>query len=558
MKLQLASPRFFAYLALSAFLSSHIACGTSDDESSSGRKDTFDDDNNSFGASQGLADGSELGLSSGDGDGGGGGGASPEPIRDELPPEIENKPNYRAPVVTGDYLWSANPESGRIAAIEGSTLQVEIISGGLQPTYMAGLPNAEERARVLVINVGSNEASLLRIEGEAGNAKIGQQRVAIHERANRWSVGSEGAYAIAFSQIEDAALPENDGLQEVTVLSLPAPSQAAAPIATRISVGYRPSSVVISENDQRAVVVAEDGITLIRLPLEKSEQPTVTEFIPLVDDSDVSVSPDARYVMVRLPDSTEIELYDLNRPAESVKLPVVIPFPAVVTDLDLAPNGRGVAVLRARDTLGTFILDELLLDPSAIDFLDLEGEAVGSAVLSGNGERTVLYQTAEESNDVVIVDLSKESFLSYRTLSLIEPVRNVEVSEDGNYAIALTYLFENQPSSFAAFSLGNEPRFPRIVGTFAPIKNISISKNNALITTTSSSINEAFFIQLPSLATSSTLLSAPPLASGILSNIQKGFVAQQHPSGRLSFCELETAKAQTLSGYELSADVVNK
>jgi len=60
------------------------------------------------------------GLSSGAGPGGGlgsggeGGGMTP------LPPEEELESNYSAPVATGNYVWIANPVSGRVAYIDAT------------------------------------------------------------------------------------------------------------------------------------------------------------------------------------------------------------------------------------------------------------------------------------------------------------------------------------------------------------------------------------------------------------------------------------------------------
>src|SRR5688572_246439 len=61
----------------------------------------------------------------------GSGGAAP------LPPEVELESSYRAPIVTGHYVWSANPESGRIAVIDPESLVVRLAEAGFQPSELA-------------------------------------------------------------------------------------------------------------------------------------------------------------------------------------------------------------------------------------------------------------------------------------------------------------------------------------------------------------------------------------------------------------------------------------
>ena len=52
-------------------------------------------------------------------------------------------------------------------------------------------------------------------------------------------------------------------------------------------------------------------------------------------------------------------------------------------------------------------------------------------------------------------------------------------------------------------------------------------------------------------------LASPPLATGIVPLAGKGYVAQQHPEGRITFVDLEDGSAKTLTGFELGAKVVD-
>jgi len=52
-------------------------------------------------------------------------------------------------------------------------------------------------------------------------------------------------------------------------------------------------------------------------------------------------------------------------------------------------------------------------------------------------------------------------------------------------------------------------------------------------------------------------LSSPPIAVGVLTELGVGYVAQQHPEGRITFINLETGAPETLTGFELADRVVD-
>jgi hypothetical protein len=52
-------------------------------------------------------------------------------------------------------------------------------------------------------------------------------------------------------------------------------------------------------------------------------------------------------------------------------------------------------------------------------------------------------------------------------------------------------------------------------------------------------------------------LGSPPIAVGVLAASKRAFVAQKHPEGRVTFVDVETGLARTLTGFELGARVVD-
>ena len=56
------------------------------------------------------------------------------------PPETKAEGDYQSPVATGQYVWIANPTSGRVAYIQASTLEVATVDAGDGPDVPRGGP----------------------------------------------------------------------------------------------------------------------------------------------------------------------------------------------------------------------------------------------------------------------------------------------------------------------------------------------------------------------------------------------------------------------------------
>jgi hypothetical protein len=52
-------------------------------------------------------------------------------------------------------------------------------------------------------------------------------------------------------------------------------------------------------------------------------------------------------------------------------------------------------------------------------------------------------------------------------------------------------------------------------------------------------------------------LASPPISAGVVAGAGRGYVAQKHPEGRITFVTLDSGAARTLTGFELGARVVD-
>ena len=102
---------------------------------------------------------------------------------------------------------------------------------------------------------------------------------------------------------------------------------------------------------------------------------------------------------------------------------------------------------------------------------------------------------------------------------------------------------------------------PRIEGTEAPTFLVALSTTpaRALVTTRdeSGSHHRAYMASFPALSVDRFDLPSKPLASGIVPDVGKGFIAEEHSEGRVTFVDLALGTARTLTGFELGSKVVD-
>jgi hypothetical protein len=103
-------------------------------------------------------------------------------------------------------------------------------------------------------------------------------------------------------------------------------------------------------------------------------------------------------------------------------------------------------------------------------------------------------------------------------------------------------------------------RFPRVVGAKTTLSQVALSDEFGIVTASSETLGifEAHLVELPSLSVESFGLSTKPLSAGVMADLGVAYAAQQHPEGRVTFFDLAADEARTLTGFELSAEVVDR
>lgn len=481
--------------------------------------------------------------------GAGGGGTTP------LPPEEELESSFLSPVATGRFVWIANPTSGRVAFLDAATLSVKLIEAGNGPTHLAPLPPQDGADRTIVLNVLSLDATVL----SAKDGVLSSRTLPVPSGGNSWAIAPSGRFAIAWTdttKVKEKTDPL-DGFQDLTVLDLENDK------ITSLSVGYRPVTIAFSQDSSHAFVVTQDGIAVLSL----GETSTVTKNFPLTDDPlgattrDVAITPDGSLALVRMEKATAITTVKLDSGKRSQ-----IELDGEVTDLDLAPGGKiAVAVVRELGKVTLLKVPEIADDSEArTELIVGSGEnVVGSASLASESPVAFLYSNAALNPLLTTLDVSAAT-PSPHSILLRAPVGAVFPTKDASAAVVIhTKGPQDSATQYkAALSVlrVTDALPPKIVGLEASVTAVAVgpSGEEAIIAIGDEKSGpwKAELVKFGPQQVKEMVLPSPPIAVGIVPEAKRGYVAQKHPEGRITFVDLETGEARTLTGFELAAQVV--
>jgi len=262
-------------------------------------------------------------------------------------PEQELDQAFRVPVVSGHWVWTANPQSGRVALIDAKTFSVKTALAGAGPTYLAALPAAKSGSRALVINSVSQDATLLSAN-DAGDVQA-TATLDVHQGANAWAITPDGRFAIAWTDATALGKADpSEGFQDITVLDLNAKKLSSK----RLSVGYRPARIFMDDDNRYAYVATDAGIDVV--DLKSNAGPSVEREVPVSADPandtakrEVNMTPDGTFAFVRREGKAFVTVVNV---AQGELRDVALP--GVVTDLDLSADASmAVAIVRDRAVL---------------------------------------------------------------------------------------------------------------------------------------------------------------------------------------------------------------
>jgi hypothetical protein len=470
-----------------------------------------------------------------------------------LPPEMELESSYRAPVATGHFVWITNPASGRVALIDAVTLDIDLVDAGNAPTYMAAIPDPQDDVAI-VLNVLSLDATLLRANADGS---FEAATLDVPSSGNCWAISADGRWATAWTDAREVEGADPiDGFQDITVLDLHDQE------STSLSVGYRPVEVGYDVAASRLFAVTEDGVSVVALD---GPAPAAVGLVAISDDPletsatrDVAITPDGTYALVRRDGEATVRVVSLE---DGTRTDVDLSGP--VTDLDLAYDGSvAIAVVRDTSEVALLPLPEVATDTLAVTSFTVDGQTIGSVSLPSASTVGFLYTNAIPSAVLTVFD-SAASGGAPEGLLLHAPIASVLPSHDASHVVIVHQTVDQGSSYPAAVSLVPvQSGLPsKIVGLEQQLQSIAISPSGHRVLVAAGASGDAAFsmvvAELPSLQTVVHPLASRPIATGIVAGANRGFVAQEHPDGRISFVDFDDGEVRTLTGFELAAQVVD-
>jgi len=417
-----------------------------------------------------------------------------------LPPEQEQALDFLTPQPGKQYVYVANPTRDSVAVIDSVSLAIVEVTPGDTPTYVATVPGEDV---ALVINAGSNTLSVLRTTGTGTTVS---SPLPIIKGANAIAIAPGGAHAVVwFDVAQPNAKTLSGSFQDVSLVTL----SASGDSAFTVTVGFKPSAVVFSDDGKAAFVVTSDGISELRFanlrtsaiaPLVRLTSPVASgadagsaapdagavgdaaaasgdgggesevgtvgsDALPATSDTapadsapsitgtglpvDVSVTRDGHWAIARRDGTKEVFLVDLlANTVQSLYLS------SPVTDLDISdttdtPGGdiHAFAVLRNESKLVRIAIPDGFTGASPFDVWQLAGETVGLVSISAHGKYAVLYTTAVPIKRLVVLPLLPSGTFAPQGVDLRKAIRAVAIAPDENTAVVLHTKVPGSPSA---------------------------------------------------------------------------------------------------------------
>ncbi|HJX52620.1 MAG TPA: hypothetical protein VJ801_07640, partial [Polyangia bacterium] len=172
-----------------------------------------------------------------------------------LPAEQEQSLSFLAPQPGKRYVYVANPTRDSVAVIDSVSLAIAEVTPGDMPTYVATVPGEDV---ALVVNAGSSTLSVLRTTATGTTVSSPLPTI---KGANAIAIAPDGAHAVVwFDVAQPNAKILSGSFQNVSLVTL----SAAGDKAFTVTVGFKPSAVVFSDDGKAAFVVTSDGISELR------------------------------------------------------------------------------------------------------------------------------------------------------------------------------------------------------------------------------------------------------------------------------------------------------
>ncbi len=364
-----------------------------------------------------------------------------------LPAEQKVTIPVDVPQASQDYVYAANPDQNSVSVINPADLSIETVSVDSAPHGLKTIPNQDA---AIVVNTGASTVSVLRTN--SSGTQVATQPVMTG--ANVVSIAPDGQHALVYYDAsQPTAGPATDSPKDMSALDL----SQGSPVVYQLTVGYLPSSVSFSSDSKQAIVVSQDGISIIDLQGLATASSRIINPIPIYNTTttttaNVTVTPNGLYAVAHQADTSLLRLVDLT-----AKSPTDLDLASIsyadagastssidVSDVQVAPDGSFLlAVVRDRNTVlrvpipAGFDDNTKIIQISLPDDILTGASSIGAAGPNGQWQYAVLFTTVASANEqhVSILDLTGQNPL--QTINLHKIVAGVAFDPTGTKAYVL-------------------------------------------------------------------------------------------------------------------------
>ena len=471
------------------------------------------------------------------------------------------------PAVTRDFVVVANKNQGALTKIQssGSLSKVTSVEIGGRPTEVFAVGDTNR-----IVAVGRGEGSFAVVDLGAAGETDSVRRLPVLDNCNQITVSPDGLHAVLWYDNAAARAGETMGpLSEVALLDLSAAS--AAPVT--IGVGVNVRQVSFAADGSRAVVVSDDGASVLEIaditsnrsipPIALSDDGVTGQ---LGADRDVFVTEAADYAVVRRAGIdglgiVNLETGDVRTVATGERL----------TDIELLGPSRELALLSpSRSAVGFVGLEAAGLGSGegsgdGVDWVALPAGTAGFLVPSADGAR--VFATGGDVGDNLLASISVDTHL-VASFNLRKNTRSLLNSSNGRYLLVVHGRAAGRPvagepeeelvaKSSAVSVVDLEQGTAKLILLPADPGAVALNRDESQVLFTVSDeslgVRSARWIAFDSFAVQSVDFTRQPTDVGALPGSDWMFVTQSHPQGRISFLNLSTGAMREVTGFSLNA-----
>jgi hypothetical protein len=379
---------------------------------------------------------------------------------------------------------------------------------------------------------------------------------------NALAMAPSGSHAVVWYDHARAKSGDPVGsFQALSLLQLTAGQEKSL----SVSVGFRPRSVTFAKGGAQALVVTDDGVSI--LELGKIKDGDIVASVPLSKaigkaDREVLISDDGQWAVVRETGSTKLGLVHL--PSKKIG---EVDLGAVPTDLDLVPGGTSaLAVLRDAGQVAMVTLPAQVTDTFEFKLADLGGAPLGLARLTEDGKTALLYTSVAGIEQVATLDIATGNVTP---VAIKKTIDNALLVPGTRKAILLhkpgagpgysdlTEKFVDDSQGYTLYDL--DTGYTKLVLT--PVKPLEVALSQGpdkawlLLPDPKGLAHLVQEADLTSFQTVDHPLGSAPEHGRYLQKAGVVAVTQTHPSGRITFLDAKTGQAKTVTGFELNGQV---